>query len=480
MMNTWMREDIEAILIQLNKRNLPFRKYRFTALGDGLNLLGKGASANVYEAMTREKQRAEYAIKVIGFSDRHADSESFRKSVEAQKDLSLYENNVVKIYDSIELRVWIEGEHKVTKVEKKESEEENKLEGNFIHLQFILMEKITPIFKIDKFTHTLLPHKLAMYDEKEILKLAYDIGTALSRAHKKKLIHRDIKLENIFYSSKDDHYKLGDFGIARTTDNGMASTVAFTKGYGAPEVVGTLEDKYDYTADIYSFGMMLYVLLNEIRFPESKNYHPNVYQYVQGYTAPEPVKGSDELCRIVLKMISFYPDDRYQSMEEVLNEFDQLKYGRILKYQREHKNTSLVLGIAFALMGAVAGYQELKWATVLLWSLAAVLLFQYCVLGERDEKITKMYFGKNLYWGIVTLCYMMLTVASSIIVVLGDYPQNFFVKIFGQEKIVLFLSYNPMLVGIFGTIFCVIWVLRELILVYIEKLYKKREKMSQL
>ena len=352
MMNYWTNEDMEAILVQLNHLNLPFKKYEFSALGEGLSLLGSGASANVYEAVTKDKKRTEAAIKVIGFGNRHVDSETFRHSVEAQKKLGLLENDIVKIYDSIELRVWIQGEHDVIKAEKIGFFEEAEPEGNFLHLQFILMEKLSPVLRTNKFKHKLIPDKLERYEEKEILKLAYEIGTAINRAHKESLIHRDIKLENIFYESKGEHYKLGDFGIARTTDDGMASTVAFTKGYGAPEVVGTLEDKYDYTADIYSFGMMLYVLLNALRFPESENYHPNVCQYVQGYIPPDPINGSDELVRIVQKMIRFDPDDRYQSMEEVLNEFDKLKYGYRIKYQREHRSTLLFIGTVFALTGA--------------------------------------------------------------------------------------------------------------------------------
>ena len=352
MLNYWTNEDMEAILVQLNHQNLPFKEYEFSALGQGLSLLGSGASANVYEAVRKDKKKTVAAIKVIGFGSRHVDSDSFSHSVEVQKKLGRFENNIVKIHDSIELRVWIEGAHDVVKAEKIGLFDETEPEGNFLHLQFILMEKISPVFSKDKFKRRLVPDKLRRYDEKEILTVAYEIGTAIDRAHKNSLIHRDIKLENIFYDSRSGHYKLGDFGIARTTDNGMASTVAFTKGYGAPEVVGTLEDKYDYTADIYSFGMMLYVLLNDIRFPESENYHPNVCQYVQGYIPPDPMNGSDELVRIVKKMISFDPDDRYQSMEEVLNEFDKLKYGHRIKYQREHKNALLVVGTAFALIGA--------------------------------------------------------------------------------------------------------------------------------
>lgn len=379
MRNDWTNEDIEAILVQLNQQNLPFKEYAFSALGEGLSLLGTGASANVYEAVTKDKKKTEAAIKVIGFGSRHVDSESFRHSVDAQKQLGRLVRHIVKIRDSIELRVWIEGEHDVVKAEKISFWEETEPEGRFLHLQFILMEKISPIFNVNKFKPQLNPDKLKSFDETEILKLAYEIGTAIDCAHKNSLIHRDIKLENIFYDPRGGHYKLGDFGIARTTDDGMASTVAFTKGYGAPEVVGTLEDQYDYTADIYSFGMMLYVLLNELRFPASENYHPNACQYVQGYVPPDPINGSDELVRIVQKMVSFDPDDRYQSMEEVLNEFDKLKYGRRIKYQKEHKSAMLVLGTVFALMGAAVWKLSFQPGLELTFSIWEYLFCGLCI-----------------------------------------------------------------------------------------------------
>lgn len=352
MMNLWTNEDIEAIMLQLNNQNLPFRKYEFSLLGEGMNLLGSGASAHVYEAVLKGKKTKKFAIKVIGFGNKHVDSDAFRCSVQAQIKLGHAENDIVTIYDSIELRVWIKGENEVEKVEEYDPYEKAKPDGNWLHLQFILMEKVHPVLISHRLEHKLFPGKLKEFDEKEIMKLAYEIGMAINKAHKKNLIHRDIKLENIFYDSKRQHYKLGDFGIARTTDDGMASTVAFTKGYGAPEVVGTLDDKYDYTADIYSFGMMLYVLLNELRFPESNDYHPTVFQYIQGYIPPEPVNGSDELVSIVLRMLSFDPDERYQTMEEVLNEFDKLKFGHQMKYRREYKSTAFILGSVFALMGS--------------------------------------------------------------------------------------------------------------------------------
>lgn len=314
----------------------------------------------MYTGLRQEQRKKNgYAIKVIGFGDKHIQPEAFRTSVQIQRELGLFQDNIVKIYDAVELRVWIEGEHTVTRSEKiypyiVPYKEKEIAEGNFLYLQFILMEEVMPLLMDDRFGRpSLRPGKLASFDENEILKLAHDIGTALSLAHAEKLIHRDVKLENIFCTADGEHYKLGDFGIARTADDGLASTVAFTKGYGAPEVVGTLEGRYDFTADIYSFGMLLYVLLNELRFPGSKNYHTNIIQYTRSFRAEYPTNGSDGLCDIVLKMISYDPDGRYQTMDEVLNEFAGLKYSSRLKYLREHKAAPLAAGAAMAALGAV-------------------------------------------------------------------------------------------------------------------------------
>lgn len=53
--------------------------------------------------------------------------------------------------------------------------------------------------------------------EREVLKIGIDICRALEVCNQKKIIHRDVKPENIFISSTGD-FKLGDFGIARTLE----------------------------------------------------------------------------------------------------------------------------------------------------------------------------------------------------------------------------------------------------------------------
>ena len=411
-MYTWTSEDIEQILIQLDAKELPFKKYSFKHLGEGLHLLGKGASANVYKAEDREKGKHSYAIKVIGFSGKHLDSAEFYSSVEEQIILKLSNANIVKTYAYTELRVWIEDEHTVVDIEEVDIEEDKVPVGNYISLQFIVMEEITPIV-LGKYRGRpqLFPGKLASFDEREILKLAYDISSVLNEVHKMNLIHRDLKLENIFYSIEKKCYKLGDFGIARKMEDGFASTVAFTKGYGAPEVICSASDKYDNTADIYSLGMVLYLLLNDLRFPQSKSYHVNLAeQYGRGYIPPLPSEGADEFRRVVIKMCSYDPDERYQSMKEVLNELDRLMYGTRIKVNRKHNSAAVAMGTVCALFGAA--FWSLSFAPEICMNFD-MWLFLLLVLGglkaltivlkkyTMNEIVNVAIFGVGIYMLIV-------------------------------------------------------------------------------
>ena len=351
----WTKEEMESILIQLNNRFYPFKKYRFSNSENGLVLLGTGGQANVYEVERYDNPKQRNAVKVIGFGDTHVDSKEFRNSVQIQKDLALAKRDVVRIIDYVELRVYIDMSCNVVDVIKVSDNEDIVSEGDFLDLQFIMIEKLIPILKRDKAGNPkLYPKELADFKESEIMKLAHNIGTALERAHEKKLLHRDIKLENVFYDPQKKVYKLGDFGIAKLTDDGMASTVAFTKGYSAPEVVGTDDERYDNTADIYSFGIMLYLLLNELKFPNSENYKVNVtLQYSRGYQFPEPKHKEYGLSTIIQGMCQYDPDERYQSMKDVMNDIEGNIFGGEIQSLKENKRMSYIGGMLCYVLGMI-------------------------------------------------------------------------------------------------------------------------------
>ncbi len=348
----WLQEDIESVLRQLDRDRLPFSQYTIFPGDNPPELLGQGASSYVYAGYGRDKGRRPVAIKVIGFQKEHIDREVFQKNLDLQKELGIPGGPVyvVRVLGYKEMRVWIQGSSHITRVEKlnifSDEEPEDPSDGNYLYLQFVAMERLAPVIrKQEGAVPELFPEKLARFDEKEILHLACDIGTALNEAHKNGYIHRDVKLENVFYSEKEKRYKLGDFGEAGKTRGGFADTVAFTRGYGAPEVVNLRRESYDQTADIYSLGMMIYVLLNELRFPLSGNYTVNAAeQYRQGFVPPLPAHGSERLQYIVMRMCAYDPDERIQTLGEVMDLLGGERFGTFAFPGK--KERQLTLGLA--------------------------------------------------------------------------------------------------------------------------------------
>lgn len=138
--------------------------------------------------------------------------------------------------------------------------------GEYKYNIYILMEFLTPL---DKW----------MQNNNITVENALDIGIgvadALDICHKNGIIHRDIKLSNIFVS-KYGVFKIGDFGVSKNINNAtMAKTIKGTPNYIAPEVyIG--KNKYDSSVDNYSLGILLYYLFNKLRFPYYPNF-PNEY-----------------------------------------------------------------------------------------------------------------------------------------------------------------------------------------------------------
>ncbi|CAI4226490.1 unnamed protein product [Auanema sp. JU1783] len=102
------------------------------------------------------------------------------------------------------------------------------------------------------------------FTEREAASIMYQICSAVAHLHSMNIAHRDIKPENLLYSSEaaNSALKLTDFGFAKKTDEndpqGLA-TACFTPYYCAPEVLGA--EKYDKSCDLWSIGVVMYILL---------------------------------------------------------------------------------------------------------------------------------------------------------------------------------------------------------------------------
>ncbi len=316
-------DSIGGFLDRLNQQGDFFPQFKFSKKEDKTVCLGRGGFSEVYEMVGATRPEKHYALKVGGFSKHKSTSADFWQSVQIQNRLWQSTHYVVRPLDSCELLVKTDGEGYVTEavLYHERAPEQWEEAGKCLHLQCILMEKVYPILVKDRY------HKVHLFSEElssmeEVLKLAGQVGQALMVSHEMGILHRDIKLENIFWSPEEGIYKLGDFGIAKYTSGDGAETVIYTEGYGAPEIKKQLTERYSMPADIYSFGITLYLLLNELRFPGSNDHYKarKEAQYNPDYVFPAPRNSIPEIAGVIRKMCSYWPENRYQQVREVVSD----------------------------------------------------------------------------------------------------------------------------------------------------------------
>ena len=123
------------------------------------------------------------------------------------------------------------------------------------------------------------------FDNASAAYIALYTAKALAYAHRKSVIHRDVKPGNVLISRKGE-IKLADFGIATSADseaddeNLTAEGMTLgTPAYMAPEQFKNSKN-VDYRADLYSLGVMMYEMLVGRR-PYSGGFSPEVIQQIQ-------------------------------------------------------------------------------------------------------------------------------------------------------------------------------------------------------
>ncbi|XP_072197274.1 serine/threonine-protein kinase Nek5-like [Excalfactoria chinensis] len=149
-----------------------------------------------------------------------------------------------------------------------------------------------------------------LFEENQILSWFVQISLGLKHIHDRKILHRDIKSQNIFLSSNGKVAKLGDFGIARQLNDtaDFAYTCVGTPYYLSPEICEN--QPYNNKTDVWSLGCVLYELC-ALKHPfEGNSLHQLVLKICRGYFHPVSPNYSYDLRMLISQLFKISPRDR--------------------------------------------------------------------------------------------------------------------------------------------------------------------------
>jgi len=274
-----------------------------------LEKLGEGGMGIVYKAQDTKLDR----IVALKFLPKHllCDQEAKNRfEQEAKAASALNHPNITTIYE----------------IDEKEGE-------CFIAMEYIEGKSLKELLKEKSFSL------------KEVLEIAIQTGEGLNAAHKKGIVHRDIKSDNIMLTN-EGLAKIMDFGLAKLKGATKLTTMGLTLGtlaYMSPEQAQGIE--VDYRSDIFSFGVVLYEMITgQLPF---KGEHTAAIIYSILNETPEPLARyktniPEGLQRIVDKALEKNREVRYQNMDDLRIDLRKLSKELELTISKEQSYTKKI------------------------------------------------------------------------------------------------------------------------------------------
>lgn len=256
--------------------------------------LGRGGMGIVYKAMDNKLKRT-VALKFLPFEWTYDPQAKERFVREAQAAAALDHPNICTVHEI--------------------DETEGRM---FISMAFVDGESLK----------SLLDRGLMAVDE--AVGFGLQIAEGLREAHKKGIIHRDIKCANIMVT-ENGQAKIMDFGLARVKGGTLLTKEGMTLGtvaYMSPEQARG--ESVDHRSDIWSLGVVLHEMLSgQLPF---RGDHDQTVIYAILKEPPRPISDlrpeiPASLEQIVGKALEKNPDERYQSVEDLIDDLRSVSEG---------------------------------------------------------------------------------------------------------------------------------------------------------
>ena len=274
-----IHENDDIIIEKISKNTDEFiiKRYR------KIRVLGKGGFARCYEVFDEQNHQS-LAAKIIP-------KKNLIKSRAKQKLIS-----EIKIHKSINHENIVKFEHYFEDAE-------------YVYLLIELCHNQT--------LHELLKRRKKL-TELEVQYYILQLIKALQYLHNLKIIHRDLKLANLFIS-ESMNLKLGDFGLAARLnfDGERRRSLCGTPNYIAPEILDG-KNGHSFEVDIWSLGVIIYILLIG-KPPFETNNVKETYKRIRlrNYSFPQNARISEPAKELIQNILVLNPYKR-PSLEEIL------------------------------------------------------------------------------------------------------------------------------------------------------------------
>ena len=263
--------------------------------------VGVGGMSYVYKAFDTKRNKI-VAIKILK-EELSIDEEFVKKfRSEALACIDIKQENVISAYDVVD--------------------EDN--------MHYIVMEYVE-----GKTLNKYIKEKGKLTNE-ETVNLSLQIAKGIKAAHEKGIIHRDIKPQNIVINN-NGIAKITDFGIARAiTSTTKNISVIGTVHYISPEQVRN--ENVDFRSDIYSFGCTMYEMITGAVPFEGDAPIEIIISHLRNNLNPVHLKNPDvykSLEKIISKATRMVTDERYQTIDELIEDLEQALKNKDGEYIKE-------------------------------------------------------------------------------------------------------------------------------------------------